>query len=84
MTGLPLDWTPEEKMVVEALNKAADHMVYDLLDHEEKTALAKSYIRQALRTRPVLSRIEPQDEFERGVCAAIGILRHTVHCMNPG
>lgn len=75
MSGL-YEWTPEEQIKVAALNEAADNLRYLFIEKREENEM--HYPKMSLLN------IEPKDEFERGIMAAIGMLRHHVHCMNPG
>lgn len=71
-----LEWTPEEKIKVAALNEAADNLRYLFIE--------KRVENEGIYVRMSLLKIDPRDEFERGILSAIGMLRHHVHCMNPG
>lgn len=75
MPDFPL--SADEKIRVEILNNVCDHMVTDLLDRDPPL----TYEGFAIRSLPERGFIEPRNEFERGVAAAIGLIRFRVNCI---
>lgn len=69
------EWTAEEKIKVKALNEAAVKLAYLFIAKREENE--HRYPKMSLLNA------EPKDDFERGIMAAIGMLRHDVNCMNP-
>ncbi len=68
---MPIFWyTYDEYIGVKMLNRMAKELEYELIEKGHRHGKITKY--------------EPKNDFEDGVCNSIGYLYFIAHCMNPG
>jgi hypothetical protein len=79
-----LEWSPEEAAKADNWNSIADQIESDLIHRRE--TYERVYGSHCIKKEGggFDHDWKPKDDFERGVAAALGLIRHRVHCMNPG